>query len=212
MKNFFYASLALAILIGAEGRAHAVSVSVTHDPLPSVINVGDIFTLDFTLNSDLGNLSAPSIKSYDFDISAFSKVKVKGEPPTSLLTVTGVTFSSYLGPGAIQTVTPLPSTTPTISEASILSDADLDLLQPDSFVILAVTFQAIAPGTGSLFSSIYNIAFTGGATLSKSAVPLANLFTVHAVPLPATLPLFAGALGGIGFFVSRRSKRRAAAA
>jgi hypothetical protein len=213
MKIAFYAGLLLAMFIGAAERANAVSVSITHDPLPSIIHVGDIFSINFSVVSpDLGDFGTPSIKSYYVDISAYRKGAVKGEPPVPLLNSTAVTFSSYLGPGAIRTVTPLPSSTPTFQEASTLTDAALDLIQPQSFVILAVTFQAIAPGSGSFHNVIYNLVFTGSAEITKAAIPLSSSFTVLATPLPATLPLFASTLAGVGLLGWRRKKRRTKAA
>jgi len=139
LSYVFAAGLALGFY-----QAPAEAISIGFQPIAQTIIGGDVFSVDVVVS---GLSSANEIvAAFDLDVTY--------DP--SILTATGVTFNTLLGdPAAL----PLPEvdngadlTSGRIDfwALSFLSDAELVLLQPDSFSLATFSFQALGAGTTAL--------------------------------------------------------------
>jgi hypothetical protein len=136
-------ALAIACLISLSmaGRAGAVSLSlVTTTPQ---VSLGSLVEVDVVI-SGLASAAAPSLGSFDLDVSADS----------TALGFQGATFSLLLGdPNLGQAITAAGAigTTVDLFELSLLLPAELDALQPDTFTLAKITFSADEAGIINLF-------------------------------------------------------------
>ena len=168
-------------------------------PNPAMVGVGDSLSVDIVV-SGLGAGGAPSVGTFDFDITY----------DDSILAATGVDFGLLLGDsGFFEAIDGFDLSTSglvDLFEVSFLFDFELDPLQPDSFTLATLNFDAIGLGTSALdftqvilddsFAQSLNPAVTGASAIVSSSV---------SVPLPPTLWLFGSSLlAFIGF-----SKRKA---
>jgi hypothetical protein len=129
------AAVALAALVPPS--AAAVTLEVI--PSTTTASIGDTVTVDVVI-SDLGNLAAPSLGTFDLDLQYNSAVFSFG----------GAVFGPELGdPMAAEAIT---TTTPgmgvvNLLELSLLSPAILNANQPDTFTLFTASFDAVAAGT-----------------------------------------------------------------
>ncbi len=192
------ALLTAMLTVAAEGRAVVLSL----EPAVFTANPGDSVTLDLTV-SGLGNGAAPSLGAFEVNVTY----------DFTSLNFTGYTLGSSLGD--VSLFEALDSTTTAaglidLTEVSLLSPADLDALQADSFVLATLDFTVtagLAPGQstavqisplnlslvdGSSSSNPLSVTALNGAILSRQASPAGG------VPEPATLALVLTGLGMIG--------------
>jgi hypothetical protein len=162
-------------------------------------SLGSRFDVDI-LVSGLGDGGAPSLGAFDFELGYDSAV----------LLPTGVTFGSLLGDltffeadggssagaGSID-----------LYEISFLLPAELDLLQPASFVLATLSFEGIGVGTSSLaFSrSILGDAFGEALPVESSGGSIRVVASGTEVPEPP--PWLILALG-IGFAALAHQRQR----
>jgi len=200
--------------------AGAVFLEVSNSPDGHL--VGDTFSVDLIF-SGLGNLAAPSLVSYDIFVSYES----------GLFDLDSVAFGPSLGGPADATSSF--SVTPDLvelTESTLLSDADLDALQPDMFTAATLTFMAVTPGMG--FKPMLaggSIALSDGlngkiaikkvkdckkAAKKKKAGTTAGFPTtesectqVFAVPEPASFFLVLAGLAGLAAAAGSQLARRA---
>lgn len=173
--------LALGLLLAL---APAGSGAITIGLAPAVVTgtVGLAFDLDVVV-SGLGNGVAPSLGAYDLDITF---------DPT-LLTFDSTSFGGGLGAGSLQ-FSGAAAGVVDLAEVSLLSPAQLDALQSDSFVLATLRFTPIAEGTSSLgFSQA--IAGDGFGAPLQVTTGGARVVAEGVIPEPGALALFAlGAL------------------
>lgn len=191
--------VALAALLFAAAPVRAISLAFL--PAALNVNVGDPFTVDVVV-SGLGNGVAPSLGSYDLDVSFDS----------SQLAFDSLTFGSELGGpadslqsfGAVAGVVDL-------AEVSFLSPAELDALQPDAFTLATLHFTALAEGTSGLAFS-QAIAGDGFGRPLEAARGTASVTVARAnpgVPEPSAFALFAL---GAALIAGRGARTRAVGA
>lgn len=173
MKNAFLAILCALALLPATSRADAITVSL--DPAAQTVQLGATMTLDLVV-SGLGAGTTPSIGTFDVDVSFDS----------SLLSFVSASFGTGLdvfGFGANpRSVTPGAGSL-NLFELSLDLPADLDALQPDSFTLASLSFQALALGTSPSSITINALGDSLGDPLTAT-VSGANI-TVAQVPEPS---------------------------
>jgi hypothetical protein len=140
--------LALIVtLLSTWHTASAGTISLSFSPPSVSVISGQMIDFDLLVSGHTPGLP-PSVGAFDLDIS-FNP---------ALLTPTNISFGTSLGnPDLLEAL--VASTISTgkvnIAEVSLLPPATLDTLQPASFPLATLTFQALANGTATL-------ALTGG--------------------------------------------------
>lgn len=181
-------ALTLALSLGVPAGA----ASLTILPSSTLVTPGGAFAVDLVV-SGLGDAAAPSVGAFDIDI---------GFDPTDL-TLIGVTLGTALGdvglgealdasfghylPGVIN-----------IAEVSFLAPATLDAAQPDSFVLATLAFAATGMAAGDTTTlGILTVLSLGDALGDPLTADALTGATVTAIPVPAAVWLFAGALAAL---------------
>jgi hypothetical protein len=130
-----------------------------------------------------------------------------GDFALAYTTASSPTLSSAQTPVSIQGETSINGTT-----FSLLSPGELLTSNPaaDDTYIISASIDSTAPITGIFLDAIQNptLPFDGPGQYSNGNF-LVNQFTLDQTPLPAALPLFATALGGL-CLLGWRGKRKAA--
>jgi hypothetical protein len=193
--------LALNRLVGAILAAfcltcQAATISVL--PASQTVSVGSAAIVDLAA-SGFTSGTAPSIGTYDVNV---------GFDP-SLLAFVSATFGTgldVLGLGSIQTVTPGFGTV-NLFELSFDTPADLNALQPNTFRLATLVFNAVAPGTSPLMLTANALGDATGAGLPASVSNGSVVIGAPtAVPEPAAwLLLMTGCLPLL-FFGNRDAK------
>jgi len=179
-------------------HANSISFSLDFKPPTQTVSVGDSFDVDI----DVSGLEAGGL---DEIVSAFD-LDVSFDP--LILSPTSVTFGPFLGdlgffeafadfifsPGVVN-----------FAELSLLSDSDLAFLQPYTFTLATIEFEAIAVGLSPL-------EFTAGVGDIKgrnaAILPLtAGSGNVNVVPEPSTLLLLGSGLAALVLWRRRGTLR-----
>lgn len=144
----------LVVLAGAV-VAHAASITVV--PTNQSVNVSQQFLVDLQI-SELGAGAAPSLGTFDIDFSF--------DP--GILSFVSATYGKGLdvgGLGSLQVTTPGVGMV-NLFQLSLDSAADLDALQPASFVLATLRFNGLSSGTSVLALSPNAIGDANGAALA----------------------------------------------
>lgn len=186
----------------------AAAISIDFIPANQTANVGDSLSVDVSIS---GLLAAGEIVStFDLAVSYDS----------SVLFATGVSFGGFLDDmlfgGATFNGSDVTTTAGTVEffELSFLTDDELALQQPDSFVLATLSFDAIAEGISPLsFLEGTIIGVPGLDVKGRNAAVLLNLnggigdvtVLANAVPEPATLWLLLSGIMVGGYFQRSRT-------
>lgn len=192
--------IALASFIWlAAGGAHAAILSL--EPSPSSIGVGETSVVDLSI-SDLGNFMPTSLGAFIVEVS-FDEAVLSFETASYGTLLGGPLDSDQVPPSATGNIV-------TLDEFSFLSNAELDALQPASFVLASLTFRGVAVGVSDLGFGFFDLADTSFPSMPIDPELASSSITVMSsdipIPAPVTLPLLAMAVAGLGFIDWRRRK------
>jgi len=171
---------------------YASAISLSFVPPAQTVPIGQAVSVEVVI-SDLGD---DEVGDFDLDVSF---------DPT-ILTPTTVTFGALLGgPTLFEAVTSfsfLPGVVD-FAEVSLLSPADLEALQPDSFTLATLFFDTVGAGTSPLSFTqvILDDAFAQPLTVQTGSG------SVSAVPEPGTGILVGSGLIGLFFFLKKDAER-----
>lgn len=182
----------------AAGGADAASLQV--QPNASAITLGDTLSVQFTI-ADLIDSAAPSLGSYDLNVDF----------DASVLSYSGFTWGNQLdlfGLGDIRALDTSAAASGHLNafEVSLDDSADLDGLQAGNFTLFSVSFTAVGTGSSFLTLGINDLGNSVGESFAPGSDIANSSVAVNAVPVPATLPLFASALLAL---THKRIRRRA---
>jgi hypothetical protein len=186
-------SLSLLVLLFA-GRVGAVGLEVVSSD--NSVLLGGLVDVSVVV-SDLGNSAPPSVGAFDLELQfdntlvSFNSASVGG----------GL---GDIGLGEAVTGTVANATDVDVFEVSLLTPAELNALQTDSFTLFTVTFKGIAPGTAA-FNVVLNAPLSDELgdpidtpTLTNLALEVTEPKPVPAVtepiPVPALTPWAAALL------------------
>jgi hypothetical protein len=193
-KSSLYYVFAVGLALGFY-QAPAEAISIGFQPIAQTINGGDAFAVDVIVS---GLSSASEIVSaFDLDVTY----------NPSILTATGVIFNTLLGDPALfeaDNGTVLTSGRIDFWALSFLSDAELVLLQPDSFSLATFSFQALGAGTTALLFDpntppgidVKGL-LAGRLDLDVSAASVTVAAQPNSVPEPSTIWMCLLGLGGL---------------
>jgi hypothetical protein len=154
------------------------------NPAAPTVAEGDVFGIELWV-SGLGDGVHPSLGAFDIELTfddsvlAFQSLQFGGYLSDSL----GSQQSYSTGLGLVS-----------LTEVSMLSNAELDALQPPAFSLATLQFAMVQLAASTI--GFQNVELSDGL----GSLFYANLqpAIVHAVPLPSALILLASALVGIG--------------
>lgn len=193
MRKLLFVLTILGLALGSFA-SHVHAVGVTFVPASQDVNISDLAVVDLQVVG-VGDHTSPSLGGFD--------VTVTFNP--SILSFVGAIFGGFLGDiglgEAVSIVTPPPpSGVVNLFEVSLLTGAELAMLQSSSFVIASLTFQAIAGGSSSLSVSKVILSDENGGELVNPDL-LGGVITVRGggvvVPEPSTVVLVASCLLGL---------------
>jgi hypothetical protein len=190
------AGLAGFLLRGASADA----VLIDFAPSAQTVTAGAAVGVDIVV-SGLGDLSEPSLGTFDLDLSY--------DP--SVLSVVSVTLTPLLGDvslgEAVEVVDLATAGLVDLLLLSLLSPAELDSLQPESFVLATLSFDALAPGTSALALTQVLLGDAFGADLDATTGTGAITVSIDGTPVPE--PTLAGFLlaAVLGLVAARRRIR-----
>jgi hypothetical protein len=171
-------SLGLLVLLFA-GRVGAVSLEVVSSEnslfLTGLVDVSVVV-------SDLGNGAPPSVGAFDLELQF----------DNTLVSINSASVSGGLGDfglGEAVTGTVVNATDVDVFEVSLLTPAELNALQTDSFTLFTVTFKGIAPGTAA-FNVVLNAPLSDELGDPIVTPTLTNLVleVIAPIPVPALTP------------------------
>ena len=175
----------------------ALAVTIEFVPAAQSVSLGGAVAVDLLI-SELGGGVAPSLGTFDLDVSF---------DPT-VLTATDVAFGPFLGdPLLVEALTGFSFALGVFDffELSFLLPSELDALQPDSFVLATLFFDAVGPGTSSLVISDAILGDAFGDPLSANLSTGSVTVTQATIAAPGAIWLLAPALF---LLLHKRSARR----
>ena len=185
-KIFCFGALLAFYVLSWAPSAHAISLGFV--PASQTLGIGDSVAVDVVI-SDL-NAAGEIVSTYDLDVNY--------DP--SILSATGVAFGGFLGdPFFFEVLQDSDISVPGVvdfAELSLLSDAELQLLQQDTFTLATLFFDTLRLGTSPLsffFDSSNDVKGLNGQTLTLTA----GDGNVNVVPEPGTLLLQGSGLAAL---------------
>lgn len=184
--------LLAACTLAAASTAGATTISLV--PAAADVRPGDVVVIDVLIEG-LGANVAPALGDFDIDI-AFD--------PAALGFVSYTLGTGLGGPGEALDVSFgfFPPGGVNIAQVSLLTADELNLSQPDTFVLATLAFDviALAPGetTSIDISGVFALGDADGSPLTLDGTSGTVLTGIPAVPLPGALLLLASALGALG--------------
>jgi hypothetical protein len=209
-KNLISCSLFLLVfLVGFSSPSQAIVLSF--DPGDQTIGLGEPVDVDLRISG----LGIDILTGFDLDVSF----------DDSVLGFTGFDFGTgldtFLLGANIQFATDFGGGLVNVFEISFDFDADLELFQPDDFVLGTFHFNAIGFGTSALdvAPAPLGAGLSGGfefdpelgfdvAKVLDAELLSGSITVAPAVPEPATLAIFGLGLAGLGFMRRRRKLHR----
>lgn len=197
-RNLIACLLAMLGMVGF-GSASAVTFSVVPDNLGPVVQGG---TVNASIQvSDLGLFSAPSLGTYDLDLS-YDSTRFAFNSATFGDPLLGNQLDLF-GFGSINGAFDL-FTAVNLFEVSLDLPIDLDTFQADAFTLVTVSFDVLfEAGVGAFDLSVNALGDSLGGSIDDPTLIGAE---VSVIPVPAAVWLFGSALLGlIGFGRRKRT-------
>ncbi len=171
----------LAGLLVCIGQRQASAISISLEPVIPTVTAGDSLDVAVVI-SGLSAGGPPSIGGFDIEVSF----------DDTIVTPVAVVFGPFLGdPLLFEAFTDAVFLADIVklAEVSLLSPTGLDALQPGSFVLATLSFDAIATGAPAL-------------SLSQAAV-----FDAFGNPIPEPNALLIFSIGLLGLQLARRKRQ-----
>jgi len=175
--------------------------SISIDLVPAAVSsaVGDTFSVNVVVSGLVPQGSPRSeVGAFDLDLTFNS----------AAVSLVSVAFGVLLGnPGSGEALTSVVpgSGLVNFAEVSLLPSATLDALQPDTFTLATLSFQATAPGTSVLSLSRAVVGDGSGLALPVASLGAADVTaSAPAIPEPRGFLLFVIGLATVGAFGARR--------
>ncbi len=171
------------------------AVVIDFVPSAQTVPLGAAVGVDLVI-SGLGDFTAPSLGAFDLDATY----------DASVLSAASVTLTPFLG-DSIQGVDVSTPGFIDLFVISLLSPVELDALQPESFVLATLSFDAIALGTSALALTQVVAGDAFGADLGATAGSGSITVTSSGTPVPE--PSLTGLLltAGLGLALTRQRSR-----
>lgn len=200
MKSY----LVLAALTLTSAAPLHAAIVLTIAPQSQTVGAGSTTQVQVRI-AGLGFDSPPSLGAFDFNL-AFN--------PT-LVSFTSLTFGDPIlgdqlnlsGSGPIDDSGIQSAGLLEYYEISLDSPTVLDSMQAGSFVLATIKFQALAPGTTSLISSLNSISDSQGASLGLTLQ--SGSITVFSTPEPCTIAFIPFAAVWLALLTRRRRSTQA---
>jgi hypothetical protein len=153
------------------------------NPAAPTVAEGDVFDIELWV-SGLGDGVHPSLGGFDIELSF----------DDSILSFQSLQFGNYLSDsiGSTQSHSSGPGLV-ALTEVSMLSNAELDTLQPAAFSLATLQFAVIQLAMSTIGFQKWDLSDGEGYSLTAELTPA----TIHAVPVPSALILMASALMGV---------------
>jgi hypothetical protein len=188
MKKLIYLVLITAGMAATFNPAIAATLTIV--PSSDTYVVGDSVQVDLVV-SDLTAGGPPSVGEFDIDITF--------EPELDFLSLE---FGTFLGNPDDSTETEASSDLfgPFLNlfERSGLTPSALDALQPPTFTLATITFEAVMQGLTNIEGDIYAFWDTFGDDLITAHGPVGGAeIAINPVPVPPALLLLASGIAGL---------------
>jgi hypothetical protein len=196
-KKLFTVLIFCGLILTANAPVHAIIIEL----LPAIqeVETNTPVNVDLAI-SDLGDATAPSLGSFDLDITY--------DPTILALSGTnGLSFGDQLdlfGLGSLQSFDDSTPGTINLYEISLDLPGDLNSLQQSSFTLATLTFDTLLEGMTSLSVAVNALGDAYGDPLTTE-VSAAELSVINTeVPEPTSLLLLAIGLVGFAWTKSTR--------
>ena len=185
-KIFCIGALLAFCVLSWVPSAHAISLDFV--PASQTVGIGDLLTVDVVISGL--NAAGEIVSTYDLDVNY--------DP--NILSATGVAFGGFLGnPFFFEVLQGSNISVPGVvdfAELSLLSDAELQPLQQDTFTLARLSFDAVGLGTSPMsffFDPFNDVKGLNGQVLTLTA----GDGNVNVVPEPGTFLLLGSGLAAL---------------
>jgi hypothetical protein len=195
MKRWYILTFLLLSMVMALNPAAAATLAIV--PSSETFVVGDSVQIELIV-SGLTAGGPPSLREFDIDITFEPELAFKSYQ-----------FGNFLGdpndPAQTFTDTDLYGPYFNLYEESLLSTSALDALQPASFTLATLTFEAVMEGFTNIEGDLYAFLDAFGDDLIEAHGPVKGAeIMINPVPIPPAILLLGGGVAGLA--VMKRKK------